>query len=128
MADSFLVSAEFAGELQDTVTTVKSLVGGGGGPNKMPIDHTEGISVAKGVSSSQHVGSFSGAWAKGQSKSVTILTDSSGSWQRVSPLQEVTVINLFSSITTIQTTSLHKCFIAKESTGSKWILIAAECD
>jgi hypothetical protein len=120
MADSFLVSAEFAGELQDTVTTVKSLVGGGGGPNKMPIDHTEGISVAKGAS--QHVGSFSGAWAKGASKSVTILSNASGSW--VSTSETVTAQNLFTS--GIETSG--KCFVAKESSSSQYILVAAECD
>ena len=120
MADSFLVSSEFAGELQETVIAVKSIVGDGGAGEKLPVDHTEGISVPK--SSSSHVAGFSGAWAKGTSKSVTILSAGAGGW--VSTSQTVTAENLFFEITSAS----GKCFIAKESSSSQYILVAAECD
>lgn len=121
MADSFLVSSEFAGELQETVIAVKSIVGDGDTANKLPIDHTEGISVPKS-SSSQHVAAFSGAWAKGTSKSVTILSNASGTWAATS--ETVSAHNLFFDITSTS----GNCFVAKESSSSQYILVAAECD
>tara|TARA_Y100001972_G_scaffold127340_1_gene183850 strand:- start:2193 stop:2570 length:378 start_codon:yes stop_codon:yes gene_type:complete len=120
MADSFLVSSEFAGELQETVIAVKSIVGDGGSGEKLAVDHAEGISVPK--SSSQYVGSFSGAWAKGGTKSVTVLKYESGSW--VSTSETVTAQNLFTA--GIETGG--RCFIAQESSTSEWILVAAECE
>tara|TARA_R100000278_G_scaffold102433_1_gene78931 strand:- start:2370 stop:2729 length:360 start_codon:yes stop_codon:yes gene_type:complete len=119
MADSFLVSSEFAEELQTTVSKVQAMTSDGGSAKKLPVDHTEGISVPK---SSQHVASFSGAWAKGTSKSVTILSYSSGSWTATSAT--VSAHNLFFEITSTS----GKCFVAKESSSSKYILVAAECD
>lgn len=120
MADSFLVSSEFAGELQETVIAVKSIVGDGDTANKLPVDHTEGISVPK--TSSQHVASFSGAWAKGTIKGVTILSYASGSFTATS--ETVSAHNLFFEITSTS----GKCFVAKESSSSQYILVAAECD
>lgn len=122
MADSFLVSSEFAEELQTTVSKVQALTIDGGSASKLPVDHTEGISVPKSSSSSQHVASFTGTWTKGTSKEVTILSAGSGDWSSTS--QTVTAENLFFDVTT----SAGKCFIAKESSSSQYILVAAECD
>ena len=122
MADSFLVSSEFAEELQTTVSKVQAMTSDGGSAKKLPVDQTEGISVAKASSSSQHVASFSGAWAKGTSKSVTVLSYSSGSWTATSAT--VSAHNLFFEITSTS----GNCFVAKESSSSQYILVAAECD
>lgn len=117
MADSFLVSSEFAGELQETVVAVRSMVGGDS-VKKLPVDHTEGISVPK--SSSQHVASFSGSWAKGAIKSVTVLELLNGGWSETS--QTLQAYNLFAALP-----SSGSCFVSKESTSSQYIVVAAEC-
>lgn len=127
MADSFLVSSEFAEELQTTVSKVQALTIDGGSASKLPVDHTEGISVPKSASS-QHVGSFSGSWAKGTTKTVTILKYQSGSW--VSTSETVTAHNLFTDgvLFDLQVNPGNgMCFIAQESSTSEWILVAAEC-
>lgn len=128
MADSFLVSSEFAEELQTTVSKVQALTIDGGSASKLPVDHTEGISVPKSSSSSQHVGSFSGTWAKGTTKTVTLLKYQSGSWVPISEseteTETVTAHNLF----TAGIENGGRCFIAQESSTSEWILVAAECE
>lgn len=119
MADSFLVSSEFAGELQETVVAVRSMVGGGDSVKKLPVDNTEGIDK-KTKGASQHVASFSGSWAKGTTKSVTVLELLNGGWSETS--QTLQAYNLFATLP-----SSGSCFVSKESTSSQYIVVAAEC-
>lgn len=64
------------------------------------------------------MGTFTGAWSKDASKTVTFRTTTS------TP-NTVTAINIFIDITT-SVSATKNCAIAKD--GTAWYLIAAECD
>jgi hypothetical protein len=97
---------------QRIAKAVRTVEGGNRDQPGITFDHPTPSNIAKVF----RIGTFSGVWSIGSSKTVTF------KYQSTTPNTAVAT-NLFSTVG--ESTAVRDCAIAKE--GTAWFLIAAEC-